>query len=385
MQVKDVAASVVLGLLFVSLLAIYLVTDQNPLVTGLSIIIIAICLIIVRVGDWREIGIIASIAAIVSLVAAHLVGQERFGNLGGVLLPTAWGLVLVGIFSWISANIQRVPGDRAILSVRTYTGEVVNQPAPLATPMLPFLERPLATIPLYTLSADEPVKDINTKGRYNVGEIMVHVEYRIADRESAPRALAAVPNRGQVFERIAKELNKNVDEARTNVLFWEKLLDFQMRAEVDDVARLIIRQEVSRPSELITNLAGLAIEQKIQDALNERVNRWGVVASHLAIDKVLLPPEAWRDPQKEAEAELKRQETDYMRVRNLHTAQLDAEAERIRQLIAAVREAGIDPIPPELMEDIIVSATTDPSDRVLDLEVSRWFKDNFNQSSDKKK
>lgn len=384
MQVKDVAASVVLGLLFVSLLAIYLVTDQNPLVTGLSIIIIAICLIIVRVGDWREIGIIGSIAAVVSLVAAHLVGQERFGNLGGILLPTAWGLVILGVFTWISTNIQRVPGDRAILSVRTYTGEVVNLPAPLATPRLPFLEQRLATIPLYPLSTDVVVEDINTSGKGNVQRVNVHVDYRISNREDAPRAMGGIPNRGLIQTEIAKGMNKSVQEARTDVLFWERLLDYQMKAEVDDAVRDVFRNQISRPVEIGGAEKEREIEQEILAKLNESVSRWGVMVSNLAIDKVVLPDTAWKDPKREAELERIRRENDYARVRNLHNAQLDAEAERVRKLIAAVREAGIDTIPPALLEDIIISATSDPGDRALDIEVSRWFNENFPARGDKK-
>ena len=377
MQVKDVAASVVLGLLFLSLLAIYLVTDQNPLVTGLCIIIIAICLIIVRVGDWREIGIIGGVAAVVSVVAAYLVGENRFGSFGSVVVPTVWALLLVSIFGWISANVQRVPNNRAILSRRTYTGEVVNLPAPLATPLIPFLEATLAEIPLYPLSTDEPVSDINTQTK-NVTEVRVHVEYQVKDRASAPRAMDGIPNRGLMQTRIAKELNKTVAQARTDVLFWERLLDEQMRAEVDDVTRDVMRAYIAH--EVPKQLG--SIVPAIQERLNERVNRWGVVASHVAIDKVTLPPDP--KPKNPEEEEKRRRENDYARITNLQKAQSDAEAERVRKLIETVRAAGIETISTPLLEDIIVSATSDSSDRVLDSEMNRWFNDNYNKPTDKK-
>lgn len=380
MQVKDIAASVVLGLLFVSLLAIYIVTDQNPLVTGLSVIIIAICLLIVRVGDWREIGIVGGLAALVSVVAAYLLGVDRFGGIGAVLVPTLWAMAMLGVFVWFSANIQRVPGDRAILSVRTYTGEIVNLPAPLAAPRMPVLERTLAEIPLYPLSTDVVVSDINTKGK-NVPEIHVHVEYKIADRDAAPRAMAGIPNRGLVQTKIAKDLGKTAEEARTDVLFWERLLDEQMKAEVDDVARSVIRS-IESPYRVFTGAEQESLQPALLQQLNERVNRWGVITTLLAVDKVVIPGDAF--PKGDVgDADAKRRENDYARIKRLHEAKVDAEADRVSKLIAAVRDAGIQNIPPSLLEDIIVSASEDPGDRVLDLELSRWFNENF-RPNDKK-
>lgn len=379
MQVKDMAASIVLGLLFFSLLAIYFVSERNPLVTGIGILIIAICLVIVRVGDWREIGIIGTIAAIISIVAAYLVGDQQFGSVGRVLTPTLWALLLVSVFTYISANVVRVPGDRALLNVRTFTGELVNLPAPLATP-LPLLERPLATIPLYPLATDTVIKDLNTKHKFSVSELHVHVDYRVADRNAAPLALRGIPNRDLNQNEIAKSLNQTVEQARTNVRFWETLLSKQMEAEVDDAARIVVR-EYEKPHAAF--LAYEEVAQKIQEGLKEHVNRWGVIIERVVIDRWILPDQAWPPRRGEKEEEEYKQTVNAQRIRSLQEAQSQAEADRVRRLISAVREAGIEDISDALLEDIIISATADPSDRVLDVELNRWYEENF--KPDKKK
>lgn len=379
MQVKDMAASVVLGLLFFSLLAIYFVSDRNPLVTGLSILIIAICLFIVRVGDWREIGIIGVVAAVISIVAAYLVGDQQFGNVGRILTPTLWTLLLVSIFSYIMAKVVRVPGDRALLNVRIFSGELVNLPAPLATP-LPLIERPLATIPLYPLATDVKIENINTRHKFSVSELHVHVDYRVEDRDAAPRAMRGIPNRDQVQSRIAKELNKTVEQAFNDVRFWENLLSDQMRAEVDDVARMVIR-DTERPYAAFLDYENIA--GRIKEGLKERVNRWGVIVERVILDRWVLPDSAWPPRRSETEEEAYKQSVNAQRIKSLQEAQSQAEADRVRRLIAAVREAGIEDISDALLEDIIISATTDPGDRVLDVELNRWYEENF--KPDKKK
>src|SRR5918911_2646872 len=104
MGIKNIAASVVLGLLFASLVVIYLVIPQNTLVTFLSVIIMAVSLIIALTGSWRDIGVMAIFAALVSLVAARFVGQARWGTAGGVFIPILWMGILLLVFNWISRN-----------------------------------------------------------------------------------------------------------------------------------------------------------------------------------------------------------------------------------------------------------------------------------------
>src|SRR5262249_28233661 len=172
MPTKNVVASFVLGLLFVSLVILYLSIPQNNLVTFLSILILLVSLLVGLTGGWREIGVMGTFAGLVSIVAAHFVGLAWFGALGGWLVPILWVLILVGMFNWISNSMLRVPKDRAVLIVRPYSGFMYQAASPVAPPIMPYFERKVGEIPLYELSEDVPIEKVNTK-RFNVDRIDV--------------------------------------------------------------------------------------------------------------------------------------------------------------------------------------------------------------------
>src|SRR5215212_6398694 len=117
MAVKTVASSAVLGLLFVSLLVIYLLLPSNGLVLFLAVLIMLVSLIVAQSQRWRDIGVMGVFAALVSVVAAALTGRHFFGGFGSVLVPILWALVLLGLFSWTQRNMLMIPRDRAILVV----------------------------------------------------------------------------------------------------------------------------------------------------------------------------------------------------------------------------------------------------------------------------
>src|SRR6185295_1344316 len=101
-RVKNIDSEAILGLLFASLLVIYLVVPPGDLVTFLCVITLAISLIIALTGDWGEIMTVAIFAAIVSLVAAYFLGSRlRLGTVGGLVLPILWLGVLVMAYRWI--------------------------------------------------------------------------------------------------------------------------------------------------------------------------------------------------------------------------------------------------------------------------------------------
>src|SRR5256885_482053 len=131
MAIRNVAASAVLGLLFVSLLMIYLLLPSNGLVTFLAVLIMLVSLIVAQSQRWRDIGVMAVFAALVSVVAAALTGRALFGGVGSVLLPVVWALVLVGLFNWISNSMLRVPKDRAVLIIRPYSGFLYQAASPV--------------------------------------------------------------------------------------------------------------------------------------------------------------------------------------------------------------------------------------------------------------
>jgi len=203
MAVRNVAASVVLGLLFVSLVVIYLAIPPNGLVTFLSVLILLVSLIVALSGGWREIAVMGGFAALVSVVAASFAGNARFGTVGSVLIPAVWVLFLLLLFNWISRNIQIVPKDRAILIRNTYNGMLTQALSPINRPLIPTVEHRIATIPLYELTKEVDIKDINTTSGFNIKMITVHIHYQVVE----PRAvLTGIPNRGQAQSIVAKEM-----------------------------------------------------------------------------------------------------------------------------------------------------------------------------------
>ena len=358
MTIKNVAASAVLGLLFVSLVVIYLAVPQSSLVTYLSVVLMAVSLIVALSGGWREIGIMAGFAALASLVAAHFAGQARWGGAGGVILPILWLLVLMLISRWISRNILAVPKDRAILIVRTYSGTIYTPTPPLAPPLIPFIERRLATIPLYELSTDVRVEKVNTPAGHNIDAIEVHIHYQVTDPR---RALGGIPNRGQAQSTIAKELNLPLDVARNEVAFWERLLSHQMGLEVDDIVREVIYTNHIAQNAVEISKNREALAEAVGHRLSELVQRWGVKILGLEFDRIDVNPEIARgiylDRFLDTEAKKKRAEAENeaTRIKLTREAEAEAEAERVRKLVGALVDAGVT-LSPKKLEAIVINA-----------------------------
>jgi regulator of protease activity HflC (stomatin/prohibitin superfamily) len=364
MTIKNAATSAVLALLFLSLLAIYIISPPNGLITFLSVLIMLVGLIMSQSRSWGDIGILAIIAALVSLVAAALVGNARFGTIGTVVTTLVWGLILMALFSWGQRNILTVPRDRAILIVNRYSGLLQVAEGPIAPPLVPFVEIKLAVIPLYELNTQVHLEKINTRARHNIDAIDVHVHYRV----TAPRrALGGIPNRSQAQSKLAEEMHKELNEARRDVIFWERLLHHQMELEVDDIVRAVIYNNVVAQNalEIYTNREALA--EMVRERLSKLVERWGVSIINLEIERIDVNQDIFRGINKafvrEDETTLKRIEAEREATRIVLTgeAQAESEAKRVEKLVSAVQKAGIDLSPADLRE-IVIDALRASSD-----------------------
>jgi len=397
MAIKSVVASAVLGLLFLSLLVIYLVLPSNGLVMFLAILIMLVSLIVAQGQRWRDIGVMAVFAALVSLVAAALTGRALFGSFGSVMLPVGWALILLGLFSWAQRNMIVVPKDRAILIVNRYTGAVYNAVGPIAPPLTPGVESKLAVIPLYELSQDVRIEKVNTK-RFNVDVIQVHIHYRVTDPK---RALRGIPNRGQVQGELAKGMNIDIAKARQDVRFWEKLLGKQMELEVEDSVREVVynneitntksantepanteaanteaaNKEIAKnPMEVYQQrevLAGMARER-----LSKLVSRWGVEIHALEFERVdvdfaiiqrLNKDFIRKDDTELKEIEAKREAT---RIKLTGEAQAKAEAMRVAEMVQALKESGVELSANEL-RDIVLDAIRASTEWGMEGELTR--------------
>src|SRR5215467_14813880 len=107
--IKERANTIALALLFLSLLAIYLVAGPSYTVTVLGVILLAFGLYIAVDGDWGDLFVLAIFAGLVSIVAAYIIARLRFGPIGAVLIPLLWAVVLALLGRQILRGIRPVP------------------------------------------------------------------------------------------------------------------------------------------------------------------------------------------------------------------------------------------------------------------------------------
>jgi hypothetical protein len=355
MQLKTTAVSSVLTLMFLSLLVIYLNTTGNMLITFLSVLIMLVGLIMAQSSNWRDIGILAAVSVIVSMVAVALVASARLGRVGTVIALVLWALLLLALFSSVRQSFLPLPRDRAILIRNNFTGHVYRADGPIVGPYMPFFEQIIAVMPLYELHEDLKASTLNANARHNVDEIIGRINYRVVDPLAVVQGL---PNRTVAQETLAKEMNLSVDDARRNPAFWERLLGKQMLHEAEEISREIVHQNPFAQTILDIYNNRHDVAQAIKERLNPYVSRWGVHASLLEIDSVKFDRDIAKGINKASvrqdETDLRELEArrDAYRIRTVLGAESDVEGERIKAVITALKESGVD-ITPELVIRIL--------------------------------
>jgi hypothetical protein len=365
MSIQRAATSLILGLLFVSLLVIYLVVPRNTLVTGISVAIMAISLVVALSGSEREIGVMAAFAALVSLVAAYFWGQARFGEIGGRVVPILWGIFLIVIANWIQRNTFSVPRDVAIMIVNTYTGGARVATPPLAWPLFPQVERIVARIPLYELGEDVTVEKINTKSNHNIDRIVAHVHYKVVEPGQAMRG---IPKRTHAQQEVAKTLGQDINKVRGDITFWETLFGRQIQRDTTKVVHEVVWEYTpppERPSSVSNPVDAYMYRDQIEATmtrrLNEEVRHWGAVIVELKLVHFDVAGERFKaaNLDKVTERETKQKEIEAQReathIKLTGQALAITEAERVTQLVRSLQEAGVD-LSPQMLQEIVVSA-----------------------------
>jgi regulator of protease activity HflC (stomatin/prohibitin superfamily) len=316
-------------------------------------------LIMAQSNSWRDISILGAVSVIVSMVAIALVASARWGTVGVVIALVLWGLLLSALFSSIRRRFLALPGDRAILIRNLFTDQVHRADGPIVGPNLSLMERVVAVIPLYELNSDVRVEKINTQ-RQPVDAVDVLIRYKVKDPKST---FSSIPNLGEALDSVAKEMKKEVDAARMEVVFWEKLLHRQMKIDTDDIVLAVIFDNpfAQNPLEVFSKRQDL--DQRVNDLLSQQVSRWGVEIIELRIERVEVNQDVARGinkPRAREEETLDRKteaERDAMRIDLVLGAEIRAEAERVRAIITALRDAGV-----EITPDLVVKAISATSD-----------------------
>ena len=226
----------------------------------------------------------------------------------------------------------------------------------MAPPLMPAVEMRVAEIPLYELLQEVPVKDVNASATHNIDEVKAYVSFHVID----PRAvMKGMPNRAQAQDAVAKDMGLEVREATLRMAFWEKLIDRQLRLEVDGVVRAVFHQNVVAQNALEIYRNRQALADEVREQLNARIKRWGVTADRLEIDWVNVKGEIFKGINK---AKVREDMTEERRleaereakwVELVGKAQALVEAERVRHLVTALQETGVDISADELREIVL--------------------------------
>jgi hypothetical protein len=359
--VKDQANTIVLGLLFVSLLVIYLVVFPSFQVTVLSVIILSIGLFIAVNGRWNDLFVLAVFAAFVSLVAAYFYGQMRFGRVGGVLLTILWGVVLLLLSQRVARGIRRVPVNPESPAILIGRGSD-RRPYVAAGPyVIPFLQPIVAVIPRKILIEEFNVDDINAEPGHNVDRIAVHVRYRIVDP-----AEAFMHTSQMTLNEAARQMGKSLEEARLDVTFWENLFENHLlKIDAAKAVREVAFQQSAGAHILYKNRAALA--DQIIERLNALVDTWGAVIEVVELDYFKVDGERFRNADPERRRTIEFMEAAHQagmeaeRLKRVLASEVEAEALRVRAIIEALRQSEV-----EITPDVVIRAIRAASDWVME-------------------
>jgi len=372
--IKSRANTYVLGLLFASLLVIYLVIPPNSLVTFLCVTILAMSLIVAVTGEWNELMVLGMFAALVSLVAAYLWGRSlRFGTTSGILMMLLWGVILVVIGRRVRAGIRPVPiSDEApaILISRGSDRRPYIAPPPL---IIPFLQHIVAIIPRKVLIDEVDVENINTRKNHNIDKLTVHVRYRIVDPDEAFMHTSQLT-------LIEAAKGRDLDEARLDVVFWENLFETHLlKVDVEKAVREVAFNFPIDAEPPIAGAADLYTQREVfAERVYERLNQpelfpaWGAEAVLVEIDFFKVDEARFRSAETESRrraietteaAHLAGMEAN--RLRQVLSSEVDAEAMRVRAIIEALKESGV-----EITPDVVVRAIRATSDWAMESEYS---------------
>jgi len=360
-RIRNTFNEAIMGLLFLSLLVIYLVVPQSSLLTFLCVITLAISLIVALTSDWTDLNVLGMFAALVSLIAAYFLGASlRLGPIGSVLLMVLWAVALVLLFRQIRRRLWVVPDDRVVVLRNPYTGELYIAPSTVSP-----IDWVVATLPLYRLQADLEIPKINTKAGHDVDMIVVQIHFKIASRYDAIKVLDSYTNRHKEQGDMAKELGKELETVRREVAFWERLLIKLMKDIAEKVIRDIVFDNAANAVDVYNRRDELS-SQTFAD-LDERIDRWGLEVTLLEFERVVVEGERFKNAnmetflERETRMERIKAEREATRVRLVLETEVDIEAQRVKAIIDALRQSEVDITP-----DVVIRAIRAASDWVME-------------------
>jgi|HigsolmetaAR202D_1030399.scaffolds.fasta_scaffold15602_2 hypothetical protein len=359
-RIKSTANEAVLGLLFVSLLVIYQVVPQSNLVMFLSVVILAISLFIAVSSDWSELNVLAVFAGIISVVAAFFLGRTlRFGNFSGVVVAVLWGAALYMLSQRIVRGIRVVSSEPDAPAILIGTG--ADRRPYIAEPplVIPWFQPVVALIPRDVLIDEVEVTNINTKKGHNIEKVVVHVRYQIIDPVTAYLQTPQV-----TLDSAAKSYNRPLEEAKLDVSFWEHLFEkYLLRVDVDKAVREVVFERPGGANTHYEERKELA--ETISGRLNDLLAEWGATVVDVELNYFEVNAERFRNPAERRKIEVIEAEhqatIEAMRIRQVLNSEVNAEAERVKAIVRALRESNV-----EITPEVVIRAIRAASDWVME-------------------
>jgi hypothetical protein len=350
-RIKGVANETVMGLLFASLLVIYLVVPYSNLITFLCLVILVISLIIAVTSDWQELRALAIFSVAISLVAAYFLGNTlRFGMVTGVLFTVIWALILFFSSQRFLKQVQMISSEPDAPAYLVSGGAVARLYIASPPMLVPGLQKLVAVIPRRLLIHEVEIQQVEAQNLKGFEKIVVQVRYQITD---PIRAYLFTPT--ATLQTAANEMDKALEAARLDTLFWEQYFSAHLvRLDVTKVVRDVVLSWPASPKEQYQQRE--EIEAEIRKRVEQLFTQWGASLRVLELDQMVVVPEFVAvDPERRRKDELLEAKHQAMieatRVRLMLSSEVEAEAERVKAIVEALRESNLDVNP-----DVVIRA-----------------------------
>jgi hypothetical protein len=254
------------------------------------------------------------------------------------------------------------PASPAILISRGADRRPYLAPPPL---VIPLLQPIVAIIPRKILIEEFDVDEVNVEPGHNVDRIVVHVRYRIVDPVEA-----YVHASQTTLDEAARKTGKSLTDARLDVTFWERLFEEPLlKIDVIKAVREVAFDQAAGAVVLYRNRVKLA--GQVLERLNALVQDWGAEAELVELDLFKVDGERFRNADPERRRALELAEATHHatmeanRLRQVLGSEVEAEAQRVKAIIEALRQSNV-----EITPDVVIRAIRAASDWTMDGEYS---------------
>ena len=236
-------------------------------------LLIAVIGILTRINRTVALLILAVLSTALSLWSAIVLGIKAVGDRGAIFATLGWLIALPLATYMIRTKLVVIEeGTIAIIERSFIGGSQVLHHWDRVYPLIPFLEKVKAILPVYELSY-----------RINVQKIRMHcpwdiiVYYKVSD---PIRVVYYIPNRERIIREVIEE-RPDKGETICAVSNWERIIEKAIEPEIITAVRNVLSAMPS-PAEAYEGHFDLCGE--IRMALNITTQIWGIEVTRVELD-----------------------------------------------------------------------------------------------------